>query len=173
MLLTVSEIPEEGLHQDIELPVKLDEDASADVAHAVLDISRLGAKVLVKGTINIQLTSRCGRCLNEFPYPVEVVFSEEYDPFEAWVEGEETMAVGPDLSFYVDDEIDINELIKEQVLLSVPMKPLCSPECRGICPVCGNDLNKGTCGCKTKGTDPRLAPLEKLREAMKGRGKSG
>ncbi|MDH4027761.1 MAG: DUF177 domain-containing protein [Nitrospirota bacterium] len=173
MLLTVSEIPEEGLHQDIELPVKLDEDASADVAHAVLDISRLGAKVLVNGTVTVQLTSRCGRCLKEFPYPVEAVFSEEYDPYvETGIEGEGETAVVPDLSFYVDDEIDIDELIKEQVLLSVPMKPLCSPECRGICPKCGKDLNEGTCGCETKGTDPRLAPLEKLREAMKGRGKS-
>jgi uncharacterized protein len=74
-----------------------------------------------------------------------------------------------DLSYYDNDEIDIQALIKEQVLLSVPMKPVCSENCKGICVTCGKDLNAGLCECKEDGHDPRLAPLQKLKEAMKNK----
>lgn len=171
MLLTVSDIPDEVLHQEIELPIKLGRDAGPVIAHASLRIIRLGRKVLIEGSVETLLTLSCGRCLKEFPHSLNTAFMEEYNPAgEIETEGEkELKSKELDLSFYTDDEIDIEALIKEQVLLSVPISPLCAAECCGICLKCGKDLNEGLCGCKIEETDPRLAPLKKLREAMKDR----
>lgn len=171
MLLTVSDIPDEGIHQEIELPVKLGADAAADIARASLRIFKLGRKVLIEGSVKVQLILSCGRCLKEFSLPLDVDFREEYDPAEDIEAGDEKELKGRelDMSFYTGDEINIDELVREQVLLSVPMSPLCMDECRGICLKCGKDLNEGPCECRTEETDPRLAPLQKLREAMKER----
>jgi uncharacterized protein len=171
MLLTVLNIPDEGLHQEIELPVNTGGDAASDIAHAFLRIFRLGRKVLIEGSVKVSLTLNCGRCLKEFSLPLDMDFREEYNPVEDIEARDEKELKGTelDLGFYAGDEINIDELVREQVFLSVPMSPLCMPECMGICLKCGKDLNEGPCGCRTEETDPRLAPLQKLREAMKDR----
>jgi uncharacterized protein len=65
-------------------------------------------------------------------------------------------------SYYRDDEVDLNELIREQFYLALPMKPLCTEECRGLCPQCGANLNTDTCDCATEWVDPRLAALKNI-----------
>ena len=67
-----------------------------------------------------------------------------------------------DTSYYRDDQIDLNELLREQFYLALPMKPLCREDCAGLCPQCGTNLNTGTCQCTTEWEDPRLAPLKGL-----------
>lgn len=171
MLLTVSNIPDEGLHQEIELPVNTGGDAAPDIAHASLRIFRLGRKVLIEGSVKVSLTLSCGRCLKEFSLPLDVDFREEYNPAEDIEAGEEKELKGRelDMGFYTGDEINIDEVVSEQLILSIPMSPLCTDDCMGICLKCGKDLNEGPCECRTEETDPRLAPLQKLREAMKDR----
>ena len=66
-------------------------------------------------------------------------------------------------AFYENDEIDLGALMHEQFVLSLPMKPLCSEGCKGLCPVCGTNLNKGTCDCKPVWEDPRFAALRELK----------
>ena len=73
--------------------------------------------------------------------------------------GEEDLEV----SYYRDDQVDLNELMREQFYLALPMKPLCVDSCRGLCPQCGTNLNTGTCDCAPVWEDPRLAPLKNLR----------
>ena len=58
------------------------------------------------------------------------------------------------------DVIDLDEILREQIILALPMYPRCSPECRGLCPVCGIDLNQETCDCQRDEIDPRLAVLK-------------
>jgi uncharacterized protein len=92
-----------------------------------------------------------------------------YHPVEE-LRGEEKHEVREDeldMGFYRDDELDIQDLVAEQILLNVPMKPLCSESCRGICPKCGTDMNVNPCRCEQKKTDPRLAVLKKLLEEGK------
>ena len=60
-------------------------------------------------------------------------------------------------SYYRDDQIDLNELLREQFYLALPMKPLCQDGCRGLCPQCGTNLNQGACDCAPEWKDPRLA----------------
>ena len=66
------------------------------------------------------------------------------------------------MSYYRDDQIDLNELVREQFYLALPMKPLCREDCRGLCPQCGVNWNTGTCECGSGWEDPRLAPLKGL-----------
>lgn len=61
-----------------------------------------------------------------------------------------------------DEKLNLDELVREDILLELPTKFLCSENCKGLCPVCGKDLNKGPCNCGEHSTDPRLEALEKL-----------
>ncbi len=61
-----------------------------------------------------------------------------------------------------EDELDLAELSRTDILLQIPMKHLCSPDCKGLCSVCGKNLNDGLCGCNKKEIDPRLAALADL-----------
>jgi uncharacterized protein len=63
-----------------------------------------------------------------------------------------------------NDEIDLGQLMKEQFYLALPMKPLCRDECRGLCALCGANLNRGTCGCVAAWEDPRFAALRALKK---------
>ena len=77
-----------------------------------------------------------------------------------------------DTSVYRDDQIDVNEVLREQFYLALPMKPLCREACAGLCPQCGTNRNSGTCSCETQSGDPRLAPLRGLKvSALKTEGR--
>lgn len=171
MKVNVSGIPEAGLQRKLELPITVSDGERPDVAYVFIKISRFAKRVFIEGSVNISVSLKCSRCLNEFYYPLKVVFREEYNPVEDIGKEDERELTGEelDLGFFKNDEIDIVEVVKEQVLLSVPMKPLCRAECRGICSKCGKDLNRGQCTCKAEGIDSRLAPLEKFKELIKER----
>jgi uncharacterized protein len=72
-----------------------------------------------------------------------------------------------DVGYYSDDEIDIKDIVREQMLLVVPIKQLCSSDCKGLCPDCGKDLNTGSCGCRDVKVDPRFSKLSELKERLK------
>lgn len=172
MRLIISDIPDEGLDQELDLPVTLNNSLTPDIAHAVLRIFRVKKMVLIEGAINIDVSLKCSRCCSDFVLPLQnITFSDEFNPVQEMSDEDEQELTQEelDLSYYDNDEIDIQALIKEQVLLSVPMKPVCSENCKGICVTCGKDLNAGLCECKEDGHDPRLAPLQKLKEAMKNK----
>jgi uncharacterized protein len=174
MRLNISDIPDEGLQQEFELPVVIHEGSKPDAVQVMLSVFRYGKKVLVEGSLKASVSLTCSRCLKSFICPVDGNFRDECNPSEELQKaGEQELAEQDlDISYYSNDEIDISELIKEQVLLAVPMKAVCSEECRGICSYCGRDLNDGACGCKVEEIDPRLAPLRKFREAAKDSGTS-
>ena len=66
------------------------------------------------------------------------------------------------MTFYRDEQIDLNELLREQFYLALPMKPLCSEGCKGICPQCGTNRNAANCDCSPQWEDPRMAGLKTL-----------
>ncbi len=171
MKLNVSSIPEEGLQQEVELPIIINNKTKPYIAHVFIKLFRYGRRVLVEGSVKISVQLKCSRCLRETALPIDVAFREEYIPAED-IGGENEQELTDrelDLGFYSNDELDINEVVKEQILLSVPMKPLCREMCRGLCPVCGKDLNEDACNCREGQTDPRLAPLAKFKEILKVR----
>jgi uncharacterized protein len=68
----------------------------------------------------------------------------------------------PDTSRVTDGRIDVAPLVAEALALGLPMKPLCGPDCRGLCPTCGKNLNEGPCACREEAPDPRLAGLRSV-----------
>jgi uncharacterized protein len=143
----------------------------ADDAYRIVAPVQLGMDILkdherfrLAGTVRTELELACSRCLEPFRLSVDAVFDQRYLP-QADASGEETEVAEEDLetSFYRDEQIDLNELLREQFYLALPMKPLCLEDCKGLCPQCGMSLNTGTCDCGPGWEDPRLAPLKQLK----------
>ena len=163
MKLKIPDIPEEGLDLDIE--ESIDTDIVLSPASARLRIDKAGAEVMVTGDLRAEIKLTCSRCLKEFnrnlTVPVNVVYhSIEELKDEAHLN--EVRSEELDLDFYSGEELDLLDLMKEQVELNLPMKPLCDDACKGICPKCGTDLNVKSCTCSVKDIDPRFESLKKL-----------
>jgi uncharacterized protein len=113
----------------------------------------------------------CSRCLRPYAFREESAVSLRLKPRPAAprapagaTEGEvELSEADLDVVFYQDPVLPFEEIAREQAIMAIPMKPLCRSECRGLCPVCGIDLNAGACACETSMPDPRFEVLKKLR----------
>lgn len=94
---------------------------------------------------------RCARCLIPVDCPIRVRFEEEYVPIVDANTGRRLGGVAQEEGFTigVDFVLDLREPLRQYVLMSEPLKPLCRPDCAGLCPTCGEDLNSGPCGCPT------------------------
>ena len=156
---------------EFEASVGRDEEYTvAAPVHLELDVHKDGEAYRVTGRVTTRLQLECGRCLEPYEIPVDSAFELRYIPHvEPSAEGEEREVAEDDLTtaFYKEDSIDLGELMHEQFVLALPMKPLCSEGCKGLCPHCGTNLNKGICECKPVWTDPRLATLEGLLKGNK------
>jgi uncharacterized protein len=132
--------------------------------HLAFDIHKDKDKFRLVGTLRTELELPCSRCLEPFRMPIDLEFDQRYLPQSEASPEEESEVEEDDLetSFYRDDQIDLDGLVREQFYLALPMKPLCREDCRGLCPQCGTNLNTGTCNCAAAWEDPRLAPLKAL-----------
>jgi uncharacterized protein len=146
--------------------VATDGDAYRIVAPVLLefDIHKDKDKFRLVGRVATRLELACSRCLEPFELPVDAPFDIRYLPATAASSEAEREIEEDDLetSYYRDDQIDLNELMREQFYLALPMKPLCQENCRGLCAQCGTNLNAGSCECAPAWEDPRLAPLRNL-----------
>jgi uncharacterized protein len=133
--------------------------------HLEFDIHKDKDRFRLEGNVRTELELMCGRCLEGFRLPIDASFDLRYLP-AAEVSTEDEREIAEDdleISYYRDDQIDLNELMREQFYLALPMKPLCGAECRGLCPQCGTNLNTTACDCAPAWEDPRLAPLKQLK----------
>jgi uncharacterized protein len=133
-----------------------------------MDVSKVGVGVFeATGRVKTQLELACGRCLEPYDLPVDVTFELRYVPQperEDEAGGDEREIEEDDLTtaYYRDGLLDIGDLLREQFQLALPMKPLCSAACRGLCAQCGANLNRTECACGPAWEDPRLVPLKSL-----------
>jgi uncharacterized protein len=147
--------------------VSMPDDAYRIVAPVELgfDIHKDKDKFRLVGRVKTTLELPCSRCLETYPLPVDQEFDLRYHPQSEASAEPETEVEDEDLetSFYRDEQIDLNELMREQFYLALPMKPLCREDCKGLCPQCGTNLNTATCDCSTEWEDPRLAALKQFK----------
>lgn len=126
-----------------------------------VEAQNTGASIWVEAELTAHLKMHCSRCLEPFQQELTVDYQEEYfrsDEIDEAPEDTENVRV----ELYEDDAIDLTEGVRQNLLLSVPLQPLCQPDCRGICPECGINLNQDSCDCDTHVPDPRLAGLADL-----------
>src|SRR5947199_9767087 len=125
-----------------------------------LQATRAAEKVRLVGSLAATVAFECDRCLAPLSAKVEQSFDLLYLP--PLGVGEEHELHDDDLSiaFYQGQTIDVDDLVREQVELTLPMARLCSEACRGLCPQCGANLNQGECACAIEQIDPRWAALK-------------
>ncbi|UCD84892.1 MAG: DUF177 domain-containing protein [Deltaproteobacteria bacterium] len=131
---------------------------------AYLELSRSRTDVFIRGELAGKLQPQCSRCLKTFDYDLVADFHCSLAPLPQSFDKEEAELSREDmeLSFYQGGEIDLDEVISEQLVLSVPPAPLCQKECKGLCPLCGTDFNEKGCNCQ-KETISGLAVLKNFK----------
>lgn len=132
-----------------------------------LRILKDGDRYRLSGPLRTTVQRNCSRCLEPFDVPTVLDIDVRYHPQRANTgEGEHEIS-DDDLSiaYYRDDRIHLGDLVREQLRLASPMKPLCDDNCRGLCPVCGGNRNEAACDCDASWHDPRFERLRTLRPA--------
>jgi uncharacterized protein len=127
-------------------------------------------EIRVRGHLEVRMEAECDRCLETASFPVDTSFDLLYRPSsaavyaspEAEVAGEET-----EIGFYDGGGVELRDVIREHVLLSLPMRKVCSEACKGICPECGQNRNQAQCHCEVKPADDRWAALRDLSPPVK------
>lgn len=121
--------------------------------------------IRVSGTVETRVGLDCSRCLATFEIPVASSFTIFYSRAAEMVVDEEIELAEADLisSTYSGDEIDLGPEIAEQVMMEVPVKPLCKEECKGLCNICGNDLNAADCGCDRSDLNFKMSALKSFK----------
>ena len=127
-------------------------------------ISRDGPSVKVGGRITAGVKVECDRCLQDAALPVDTEFNLEYVTAEryATLEAAELSEEDLELSIFDGEVIEIDEIVREQILLAVPYQVVCQEKCKGLCPFCGKNLNSSECNCRETEIDPRWAALKDL-----------
>jgi len=118
---------------------------------AHLKIYAAGEKIVVVGFLSVSLLLRCDRCLETYPKELTTDF-RIYLSMSPYKGEAEVQLLENDLNLdFIDDNfLDTDRIIKEQLIINLPMKSLCTKECQGLCPVCGCNLNKESCSCQLR-----------------------
>jgi uncharacterized protein len=132
-------------------------------------LTRTNRGILVNGTMHTKVPTECSRCLKTFDFPLSFNIEEEYFPVIDVNSGVFVEIPDEPGSFTIDEHhiLDLSEAIRQNALLTIPMKPLCRDDCAGLCTNCGKDLNEGQCECGKEAVDQRWSKLVKLTAAGK------
>jgi len=161
----------EGRVLDIVCPIEMTEVQNGYETYAIMDKSDLELKVTHKskgracmvGSGYIIMDMNCDRCLKSVPVRIDISFSRDvYAPeVDAGEDTEDNLEI---MDGY---RLNVENLIFNEILMNWPMKVLCEADCKGICKMCGKDLNLGECGCDTFVPDPRMAVIKDIFNANK------
>ncbi len=125
--------------------------------HVRGQVRNAGGYMPLEASCTVRVDGLCARCLK----PVSTVLATQFSRTVATQLEEED--VNDEYLLVSQDQIEIGEPLRDELLLSLPSRLLCDEDCKGLCPKCGKDLNLGRCGCKQGDPDPRWAVLEKLK----------
>jgi DUF177 domain-containing protein len=165
MLIDIDRLPKEGLRVSKEfefLSLDLVEENAVflEPAHADLTVRLIGDEILIQGEVTARLSFVCSRCLTPFEFPVASRFDLVYLPEDVDALSEELSDEKMDQMFYTGRQIDLRAVVLEQLNLTFPAKPLCAPDCEGICAVCGEIVRDARCSCQVKEPGPSLNKIK-------------
>jgi uncharacterized protein len=174
LFIDIEDLKPEALHVRHEYgsgELKFEHDDASLLAPVLVEftLTHQGRELQIEGAVSTEMRRLCSRCLRECRYPLSTRFALSYLPQPALTGRDEEielkdrdLAVG----FYDGIRLDVDLMSLEQIELSMPMKFLCSDDCRGLCPKCGANLNITRCDCRTEATDSRLAALLEFRKKI-------
>lgn len=119
-----------------------------------IEVARSDRTLRLRGTVETTAALTCGRCLKPYGHRLRATLDEEFL--------EEDFAAATT----ADQVLDVSDTIRQHLLLAAPMVPRCTETCRGLCSQCGANWNEAACSCRTDAVDPRLAPLQQLKESL-------
>ena len=118
------------------------------------EVNRIEDVIKLEATISGEAILNCSRCLESFPYDFSLELDEQFS--------NDKQNEDDDVIFIDSDSIDITEIIKTNIGIALPIKKLCSEECKGLCHTCGVNLNLNSCNCDKEYVDPRMSKLKDL-----------
>ena len=129
---------------------------------AELVMASLG-EIRVSGQVKVAMEADCDRCLEPVPFPIDSAFAMYYRPVAEGYGDEKQIDTGEaEMGFYEGEGLELNGVLSEFILLTLPMQRVCGKDCKGICPVCGQNRNQKECQCQAEATDDRWAALKTL-----------
>lgn len=132
------------------------------VGKAELVTGALG-EIRVSGRLGVLMEADCDRCLEPARFPIDSDFTLYYRPVEEGYGDEKEIDAGEaEMGFYDGEGLELNEVLREFVVLSLPMQRVCSENCKGICPECGQNRNQIECQCRAETVDDRWTALKQL-----------
>ncbi len=123
-----------------------------------IEITKVLREITVLGNVSFSIESPCSRCLETVKLDIKPEIRLVLSPSDKIKDEEDEHH-----ETYSGEEIDLSDYLREQIAISLPVKVICSEDCKGLCPKCGINLNKETCGCEKERVDPRFAVLKKLK----------
>ncbi|ABC82523.1 YceD family protein [Anaeromyxobacter dehalogenans] len=185
MRVNIDEIKEAGLRRSWDVArEQVDDILQGDKAgyrargplHVEAKLEKIDRRVRVDAHGKAELSVPCGRCLQPVSLDQPVDFELTLVPSDEYVDeprGEKDSSTGPaggsfeaeraDEEIYTGKVVDLDPILREQLLLAVPGYPVCKDDCKGLCPVCGANLNDRECGCDRHVPDPRWAGLKNVK----------
>jgi uncharacterized protein len=165
LIVDIDRLPKEGLllSRDFEfLSLDLVEENAVflEPAHAEVTVRLIGDEVMVQGQVTARLSFVCSRCLTPFEFPVASRFDLVFLPEDLDVLSEELSDDKIDQMYYTGRQLDLRAAVLEQLNLTFPAKPLCRPDCEGICAVCGEIIREAKCSCVVREPEARWNKLK-------------
>jgi uncharacterized protein len=172
MKVRFEEIPWEGLHLEITDESWFPESELSHTGPVVarMDLEKRDHRVLVEGVLQVALILDCDRCLKQYEQPLNLNFKVDLEVSEDPAVEESSAADHSSGESEMDvitleaPEVDIASILKQQLFLALPAKNLCSPECKGLCPHCGTNLNEKSCDCSLREKSSPFAVLVELKK---------
>jgi uncharacterized protein len=172
MFLTVKELERRKIRFDETFaPGKIDfteedlEQASPLHATGVAElVEESEAQIRIQGKYSVEMTAQCDRCLGRARFPLDASFDLFYRPASD-IAREEEIEIDEgetEIGFYEGAGLELEDVLREQIVLALPMQKVCSEACKGICPVCGRNRNETECDCHVQPADDRWGALRNL-----------
>ena len=130
-------------------------------------LANTDGEVRIQGHLTVKLESECDRCLGHAEFPLDTRFDLFYRPSVA-LDTTDEVAIDEgeaEIGFYEGSGMELEDVLREQIMLLLPMQRVCSPECKGICPVCGKNRNESACDCREEPVNDRWSALRKISQA--------
>ena len=182
MEFKVSELEKEPIEFDLAIPAghidfggeaeqlgNLETSGLAEVIHEHRGPRDIVADIRLRGKLAGKFQVPCARCVEPVDLPLGADFDLIFRPLGADADGPERSITSPEteIGYYQRDSLSLEDVLREQVMLSLPVRTLCKPDCKGLCPRCGQNRNSQDCSCEEGLSDPRWEALSGLRSRIK------